>query len=87
LAAALADAPNLAFGLITHPFAGGLRSLLQEWYPATSLDMNEANRSKKFNKFGGTKYVYKREMMAALKEFFYKEIPIRLPQAKILYWT
>jgi spore photoproduct lyase len=87
LETALHDAPDLTFELITHRFTEGSRSLLQEWYPNTSLDMTDENRSKKFNKFGGTKYVYNKEVMMELKQFFYSEIPNRLPQAKILYWT
>jgi hypothetical protein len=31
--------------------------------------------------------VYNRDVMKALKDFFYAEIPEQLPQAKILYWT
>jgi spore photoproduct lyase len=84
---ALHAAPDVTFELITHRFTEGSRSLLQEWYPNTSLDMSEENRSKKFNKFGGTKYVYNRDVMKALKDFFYAKIPEQLPQAKILYWT
>lgn len=79
--------PALTFELITHRFTEGSRSLLQEWYPATPLDMTETDRSKKFNKFGGTKYVYNKEVMAELKSFFYTEIKKRLPEAVILYWT
>jgi spore photoproduct lyase len=79
--------PALTFELITHRFTEGSRNLLQEWYPNTSLDMSETDRSKKFNKFGGTKYVYNRDVMKELKEFFYTAIPQYLPQAEILYWT
>jgi spore photoproduct lyase len=84
---ALHAAPDVTFEFITHRFTEGSRSLLQEWYPNTSLDMTEENRSRKLNKFGGTKYVYNRDVMKALKDFFYAEIPEQLPQAKILYWT
>lgn len=84
---ALSFAPDLTFELITHRFTEGSRSLLQEWYPNTSLNMTEENRSKKLNKFGGTKYVYNKDLMKELKTFFYSEIKLRLPQAVILYWT
>jgi spore photoproduct lyase len=87
LAVALQRAPDLTFELITHRFTEGSRNLLQEWYPNTTLDMSEDSRTKKFNKFGGTKYVYDRDTMKALKTFFYTEIQKRLPQARILYWT
>jgi spore photoproduct lyase len=83
----LAFAPDITFELITHRFTEGSREVLKEWYPNTTLDMNEDNRSKKLNKFGGTKYVFNKEVMGELKTFFYQEIPQQLPQAKILYWT
>ncbi len=79
--------PAVTFELITHRFTEGSRNLLQEWYPNTSLDMSEDVRSKKFNKFGGTKYVYNKDLMSELKTFFYAEIKKRLPSAVILYWT
>jgi spore photoproduct lyase len=83
----LAFAHDITFELITHRFTEGSREVLREWYPNTTLDMNEDTRSKKLNKFGGTKYVFNKEVMAELKNFFYREIPQQLPQAKILYWT
>lgn len=87
LEAELSFAPDITFELITHRFTEGSKALLQEWYPNTSLDMTEKDRSKKFNKFGSTKWVFNKETMASLKKFFYTEINRRLPQAEILYWT
>lgn len=84
---ALAFAPDITFELITHRFTEGSRDLLQQWYPNTTLDMSEANRTKKFNKFGGTKYVFEKGIMQRLKTFFYEGIQERLPQAQIMYWT
>ena len=87
LQTALLHAPDLTFELITHRFTEGSRNLLQEWYPATGLDMSEEGRSKKLNKFGGTKWVYHSTTMKEMKAFFHDGISTRLPQAKILYWT
>jgi spore photoproduct lyase len=84
---ALSFAPDITFELITHRYTEGSRELLQEWYPNTSLEMTEDNRTKKINKFGGTKYVFNKAIMSDLKQFFYCEIAKQLPQAKILYWT
>ncbi len=58
-----------------------------EWYPNTSLEMDENKRAVKQNKFGGMKYVYTPDLMKTMKQFFYSEIAIRFPQSKILYWT
>jgi len=78
---------DLTFELISHRFTPGSKDILMSWYPNTSLDMEEANRSTKRNKFGGIKYVYTKEQMGYLKTFFHQEINDRFPQAKILYWT
>jgi spore photoproduct lyase len=84
---ALSFAPDLTFELITHRYTEGSKDLLREWYPNTTLDMSEENRTKKINKFGGTKYVFNKPVMEELKYFFCQEIGRLLPQAKILYWT
>ena len=86
-AEALAGASDVTVELITHRFTPGSKEVLQGWYPQTTLDLDEANRARKFNKFGGVKYVYPRDMMGALRGFFERELAARLPQARILYWT
>lgn len=78
---------NLTFELISHRFTPGSKEVLQTWYPHTKLDMDEATRSVKRNKFGGTKYVYDSDTMKMLRRFFEDEIQKRFPQAFILYWT
>ena len=86
-AAALAGARDVTVELITHRFTPGSKEVLQGWYPQTTLDLDEANRARKFNKFGGVKYVYPRDVMSVLRGFFERELAARLPQARILYWT
>ena len=49
--------------------------------------MIEDTRDEKRNKFGGVKYVYKKDMMKTLRGFFESEIARRFPQGRILYWT
>ena len=78
---------DLTFELITHRFTPGSKDVLLEWYPNSSLEMDEATRSVKLNKFGGKKYVYLKETMKSLKSFFEAEIGRRFPHASILYWT
>ena len=78
---------DLTFELITHRFTPGSKGILMEWYPNTSLEMNEDNRTVKTNKFGGTKYVYSKETMKELRTFFETEIKQLFGFAKILYWT
>jgi spore photoproduct lyase len=78
---------DLTFELITHRFTPASKRVLQSWYPNTSLNMNEQERSTKRNKFGGLKYVYKSDTMTQLKTFFHQQIGVLFPKAQILYWT
>ena len=78
---------NLTFELISHRFTPGSKEVLQTWYPHSKLDMDEAKRSVKRNKFGGIKYVYDTNTMKTAKQFFTTEIAKRFPSSEILYWT
>jgi spore photoproduct lyase len=78
---------DLTFELISHRFTPGSKEVLQQWYPQTQLDMDEATRSVKRNKFGGTKYVYSSDTMKMLRRFFEGEIAKRFPLSRVLYWT
>ena len=87
IAATLAEAPDVTFELISHRFTPGSKEILQGWYPNTMLDLDEEKRARKFNKYGGVKYVYPRDIMTTLRGFFEQGIATRLPKARILYWT
>ncbi|BAY20070.1 spore photoproduct lyase (plasmid) [Anabaenopsis circularis NIES-21] len=78
---------DLTFELISHRFTPNSKEVLQTWYPYSQLDMDEAQRRLKRNKFGGIKYVYDIDTMNIMKHFFEIEIQRRFPHAKILYWT
>jgi spore photoproduct lyase len=78
---------DLTFELISHRYTPGSKDVLLGWYPNTSLDMTEANRSVKYNKFGGQKFVYSADTMKSLRKFFENQIALRFPKAPILYWT
>jgi spore photoproduct lyase len=78
---------DLTFELISHRFTPGSKATLLEWYPQTKLDMDESTRKVKRNKFGGTKYVYEQDIITELRSFFERELAVRFPHAKILYWT
>ena len=86
-ATALDGAKDVTVELITHRFTAGSKEVLKGWYPNTTLDLEEANRTRKLNKFGGVKYVYPRDTMGRLRSFFEREIAAKLPVARILYWT
>lgn len=87
--AMLADVPglDLTIELITHRFTSGSKAVLDSWYPGSTLDMGEANRTTKRTKFGTEKQVYDAETMRELRRFFEERIASTLPFARILYWT
>ncbi|WP_416676550.1 spore photoproduct lyase family protein [Egbenema bharatensis] len=78
---------DLTFELISHRFTPKSKQVLANWYPRSPLEMDEATRQVKRNKFGGTKYVYEPATMKALRQWFEQEIAKRFPKAQVLYWT
>jgi spore photoproduct lyase len=88
-AAALSDAPDLdlTVELITHRFTPGSKEVLTDWYPGSSLEMDESVRARKTTKFGSLKYVYPAQTMRELRGWFEQEVGARLPAARVLYWT
>ncbi len=81
------DDLDLTAEIITHRFTPNSKDVLLSWYPHTKLEMEEDLRSQKRSKFGGVKYVYPRETMTAMRSWFAAELPRRLPEASLLYWT
>ena len=79
--------PDLTVELITHRFTESSRKILRGWYPGSRLEMEDAQRSRKTTKFGGIKYVFPREQMAALRRGIEASLARHLPQARRLYWT
>ncbi len=89
VAAAVGHVPevDLTVEAITHRFTDSSKEVLQGWYPRTQLEMDESVRSQKRTKFGGTKHVYPRDVMAELRGWFTGAVADRLPGAPLLYWT
>ena len=87
--AALAGAPSLdlTVELITHRFTAKSKDVLQGWYPGSSLEMDEASRTRKRTKMGAEKWVLPRPLMVEMRGWFEREIGARLPGARVLYWT
>ena len=78
---------DLTVECITHRFTESSKNVLLGWYPRTRLEMDEAQRTRKFGKFGAAKYVYPKETMAQLRSWFTDEVARTLPGAPLLYWT
>jgi spore photoproduct lyase len=78
---------DLTAEFITHRFTPKSKVVLQGWYPATTLDLDEAQRSRKLTKFGSTKFVYPAALMREMREALTASLLDRLPGARVLYWT
>jgi spore photoproduct lyase len=89
VAAALSGVPDLDLTaeIITHRFTPSSKEVLLGWYPNTRLEMDEDARSQKRSKFGGVKYVYPKQTMTEMRQWFTAELGRRLPDARLLYWT
>ena len=88
-AAAVAGIPDLDLTaeLITHRFTPGSKEVLQGWYPGSSLEMDEAQRTRKTTKFGSTKWVFTPQVMRELRTHLERSLADTLPAARVLYWT
>ena len=74
-----------SFELITHRFTARAKSNIQQVFPETTLPLNEEERKFKYGQFGYGKYVYPKDVMEEIKEFFEQQIGQYFPEAKIAY--
>ncbi len=87
VAAALGTARggDVTFEVISHRFTARAKTTILSVFPGTSLPMEEGERKVKFGQFGYRKFVYPEATLSAIKAFFEREIPARLPGAGIEY--
>ena len=78
---------DLTAELITHRFTPKSKDILAGWYPGSALEMDEAQRARKFTKFGSVKYVFPRDEMTAMRATIEASLARHLPAARLLYWT
>jgi spore photoproduct lyase len=77
---------DLTFEWITHRFTTRARNNILEVFPSTTLPMNEEERKYKYGQFGYGKYIYNREEMEEMKEFFYSLMERYIPGARSEYF-
>lgn len=78
---------DLTFELIQHRFTKTAKKIIEERYPKSKLEMDEAKRKYKWGRWGQGKYVYPDEQAHALREFITEHIFHHFPQARIEYFT
>ncbi len=76
---------HVGFELITHRYTTRAKNNILKVFPDTTLPMDESERQFKYGQFGYGKYVYPKETMAAIKEFFHQELNTHFPYASIAY--
>ncbi|MCF8012041.1 MAG: spore photoproduct lyase [Clostridiales bacterium] len=76
---------NISFELITHRYTARAKNRILEIFPQTTLPMNEVKRKFKYGQFGYGKYVYPKENMQEIEEFFNEHIEKLFPEAEIKY--
>ncbi|MDX5476751.1 MAG: spore photoproduct lyase [Bacillaceae bacterium] len=78
---------DLTFELIQHRFTKPAKRVIQQNYPMTKLELDEAKRQYKWGKYGIGKYVYQKDEATEIKETLSEYIHEYFPQAKIEYFT
>lgn len=79
------SAVGLPVEIITHRFTSRAKDNILSVFPASSLPMQEEDRRLVYGQFGYTKYVYSKETMGEVRDFFLEEVARRLPGARIEY--
>ncbi|MGI5997660.1 MAG: spore photoproduct lyase [Lutispora sp.] len=76
---------DISFEIISHRFTTKAKNRILQVFPETTLPMNEENRSYKYGQFGYGKYIYNKEQVNDMKDFFWQTITNYFPEGKILY--
>ena len=77
----------ISFELITHRFTARARAIIEEVYPDAEVPLSQEGRRFKYGQFGYGKYVYEKELMSEIEEFFRTAIGTLFPEGKILYFV
>ena len=76
---------SIIFEVISHRYTTKAKNRINEIYPETTLPMNDDDRKFKYGQFGYGKYVYSKEELDDMKDFFKKEIKEIFPDSFIKY--
>ena len=79
-----ADNP-MSFEIISHRFTQRAKQNINEVFPENDLPMDEESRKFKYGQFGYGKYVYQKEQLEDMEEFFRRKIEGMYPNSKIDY--
>ncbi len=76
---------SISFEIISHRFTSRAKKTINEIFPGNDIPMNEEERRFKYGQFGYGKYVYKKEELVDMEDFFRERITEILPESNINY--
>lgn len=75
----------VTFEIISHRYTTVAKNRISEIFPETKLPMEDEERKFKFGQFGYGKYVYPKESLDEIKEFFKKDIDQLFTNKEVKY--
>ncbi len=75
----------VTFEIISHRYTTTAKNIILKVFPETKLPMNDEERKFKYGQFGYGKYVYQKENLDEMKEFFISEIERLFVNKEIKY--
>ena len=75
----------ITFEVISHRYTTRAKNIINEVFPGNTLPMTDEERTYKYGQFGYGKFVYPKESLAYMKEFFKKNLEEIFPSAEIKY--
>lgn len=75
----------ITFEVISHRYTTRAKNIINEVFPENTLPMNDDDRTYKYGQFGYGKFVYPKESLAYMKEFFKVNLGEIFPDAEIKY--
>ena len=75
---------QIIFEVISHRYTTKAKNRILEIFPETTLPMNDEDRKFKYGQFGYGKYIYSKDQLAEIKEFFIFNIKEIFPNSIII---
>ncbi|KYH28288.1 MULTISPECIES: spore photoproduct lyase [Clostridium] len=75
----------VTFEVISHRYTTRAKNIIQKVFPETTLPMKDEERTYKYGQFGYGKFLYTKEQLQDMKEFFTKEINSIFDNKEIKY--
>lgn len=76
---------KIMFEVISHRYTTKAKNTIMQIFPETTLPMQDDTRKFKYGQFGYGKYVYSKEQLQEMKDFFILEIEEAFPNSIIKY--